>query len=126
MTEILIIDPDRAYSRLVSDALASIGTVQQVRTAQAAIDYLDSPKALPNLIIIELFLGVRSGIEVIHEIRSYADWLGIPVILHSRSRLAAELQQADLFDDYGIEGYIQKGSDSLRKLMATVSETVKA
>ncbi len=48
---------------------------------QAALD--DADNKLPDIIILDLVLANRGGVEFLYEFRSYPDWQRVPVIVYS-------------------------------------------
>ena len=81
---------------------------------QAALDTIeDNP---PDLIIMELLLPGRSGLEFLYELKSYPDWQGIPVLIFS-SLAAVELSDsAEVFETMGVKAVYHKPWTSLDTL----------
>lgn len=92
--DILLVDPDTVLGTTVVEYVNKHSlTAAQATTAQSALQILESQK--PKLIIIELALGKHSGIELLHEIKSYQEWQHIPIIVFSQQNMqqyAAQLQ----------------------------------
>ena len=112
----LIVESEPAYANLLVSALSQVGTLHVVDSAQAAIDWLDDPKHKADAIVTELLLGDRSGVEIIHELRSHYDWLDLPVIIHSRAYLDGDIARSDWRESYGVIAVIPKGVSALTKL----------
>lgn len=116
---ILLIEPDKILAKTYARALSIEGhNVTIEDAAQTAIHHLD--KAAPDLIILELQLVKHSGIEFLYELRSYAEWQAIPVVLHTfvpadSLRLAWENLQA-----LGVSAYLYKPQTTLQQLLNLV------
>ncbi len=79
---ILLIEPDIVLANLYIQALESEGnTVSYVRSAEAAIHTADCKR--PDVVVLELQLAQHSGVAFLQEFRSYADWLHIPIVVHT-------------------------------------------
>ncbi|HVX48011.1 MAG TPA: response regulator, partial [Candidatus Saccharimonadales bacterium] len=90
-------------------------------SAQAGIISADQHR--PDLIILELQLIEHSGIEFLYELRSYADWQGIPVIVQTQvppSEFTANRRL--LREQLGVDHYLYKPDTSLKDLLAAVRE----
>ena len=125
MATILLVEPDRFMAQLITDSFAVQGLeVATVKDAQGAVDWLDVPKRKCELIILELFLGAHSGVELIHEIRSYADWAKIPVVIHSKADITTLFSEAHLKKEYGVVGVLKKSNKSIPKLVSYANNKV--
>ena len=117
MSHILLIEPNTVLARSYTQALEHAGhSVVRAAGAQAAIDAAD--KQLPDVVIVEFHLPGHSGIEFLHEFRSYAEWLDIPVILNTSftSGQLAPVMDA-LLRDFGIREVLYKPRASLHDLV---------
>ncbi len=125
MKQVVLVEPDRQFAHLVKSALQKEGYgVAVTQGAQDTIDWLDRPNASCDALILELALGAHSGVEVLHELRSHADWIGIPVIVHSRVPRPSRVGDAVLQQQYGIAGFIQKGGGSLGLLQRELARVL--
>src|SRR3954465_15447238 len=89
--------------------------------AQTAVMVADQHQ--PDLVILELQLVEHSGIEFLYEFRSYAEWQGIPAIIHSLVPPGEFQSNRQLLEDeLGVAAYLYKPRTSLRQLLNTVSE----
>lgn len=82
MARVLLIESDRILADNISQMLERAGH----QTAwhldpQAAIDSADTKT--PDVIVIDLMLAGRSGVEFLYEFRSYPEWQNLPVIVFS-------------------------------------------
>lgn len=82
---ILLVEPDKILGSVIKAAFEAVGDdVVWTRSAQIALDSLDDTLAnQPDIIILEIQLGLHNGIEFLYEIRSYPEWQHIPVIVHT-------------------------------------------
>lgn len=100
MSHILLIEPNTLLAKAYTQALSHAGhTVDHVTGAQAAIDRAD--KQTPDVVFVEIQLPQHSGIEFLHEFRSYAEWIHVPVVVNTalspaRMMLAKKPLQRDL------------------------------
>jgi DNA-binding response OmpR family regulator len=119
---ILLIEPDHVLADTYRQALQDNGhQITTVPTAQAAISAADAQK--PDLVILELQLVEHSGIEFLYEFRSYPDWQGIPVIVHSLVPPGEfSASQAILHDELGVTAYLYKPHASLRQLLRQIDQ----
>jgi DNA-binding response OmpR family regulator len=117
MSHILLLEPNTLLAKTYTQALKHAGhSVAHVTGAQAAVDAAD--KKIPDLVISELNLSQHSGIEFLHEFRSYAEWLNVPVILNTVLTAAqiAPVVEA-LRRDLGIREILYKPRTSLQDLV---------
>ncbi|HTH72508.1 MAG TPA: response regulator [Candidatus Pristimantibacillus sp.] len=124
MSHILLLEPNTLLAGVYTQALTHVGhSVAHVTGAQAAIDAADKKK--PDLVITELQLPQHSGIEFLHEFRSYAEWLKLPVVLNTAltAEQIAPVMQA-LHRDLGIREILYKPRASLQDLVRVAREYV--
>lgn len=113
---VAIIEPDKLLARQYAAAFASRGVPAVVyQNAETAIAEID--KQIPALIILELQLPNHSGVEFLHELRSYKDLAMIPVILqsfvpHHELGMSDKMQRL-----LKINEYLYKPQTSLSKLL---------
>ena len=88
------------------------------QNAQKAISMIDELK--PSVIILELQLSGHSGIEFLHEFRSYEDWTNIKVIIHSSVPKTSLNLDARIWRQLGIYKYLYKATTSLDRLVDSV------
>ncbi len=82
MAQILFIEPDRILGVNAKKIFKHAGhNVDWHVDPQAAMDSADALH--PDVIILDLVLAGRSGIEFLYELRSYPDWAKLPVIIYS-------------------------------------------
>ena len=125
---ILLVEDDPTDVFLMERTFANIGITQELRIVKdgvEAIDYLaraeaDSRlnyKSLPSLIVLDLKLPLKSGLEVLSWIQSKTIIRRIPVIVFTSS-----LDRGDINSCYdrGISGYFLK-TGSLTKMRELVT-----
>ena len=124
MKHVLIIEPNTVLAQTYTQALTYAGyAATAVHGAQDAVHAADQQR--PDVVILELQLAEHSGIEFLHEFRSYADWQDIPVIVHTLippTRLAA-VQRA-LTKELGVCAVLYKPRTTLQHLLRQVREQV--
>jgi CheY-like chemotaxis protein len=105
MADILIVEDDADEAECALRALKSASLanrIEWVRDGQAALDFLfgngalQGHRALPHLILLDLYLPRVDGLEVLRHIRKHPMTRAIPVVAltaSSRGRDAAECQR---------------------------------
>lgn len=115
---ILLIEPDKVLANCYASCLRPAGHQVEVSlSAQSALAAMDQQQ--PDLIVLELQMASHNGVEFIYELRTYPEWLQIPVIIHSfvpKSQLPPQARLAEL----GVIDYLYKPTASLRRLSAAV------
>ncbi|HEX7963470.1 MAG TPA: response regulator [Candidatus Saccharimonadales bacterium] len=123
---VLLLEPNTLLAKTYTEALQRAGhSVAHATGAQTAVDAAD--KQLPDIVILELQLPRHSGLEFLHEFRSYPEWQAVPVIVHSmlpptHTAAVAENLQADL----GVRAILYKPRTSLQRLLRAVREHAAA
>lgn len=121
MKKILLVEQDiflqDMYTRMLSDTYE----VFAVRSAQSCIDILDSQSI--DLVICDMYLGANNGIEVLHELRSYHDWLHIQCIVMSIVPLANYPQNAR-WEQYGVAGFLYKPRMSQHEFLRSIAKAL--
>ena len=88
--------------------------VRHAQDIQEAIDMID--EEVPDLIILDLFLPLANGVQLLHTLRSHADLAPVPVILAS----AALPEQLPDMSAYGVRQVIDKAALTPAKLREAV------
>ncbi len=112
---VLLIEPNRLLAEQCTAAMRRRGfDVTVTHTAQAAIYAADQHR--PDIVILEILLTSHSGVEFLHEFRSYSEWRTVPVILFSRIP-RTELSASDkTLEQLGVSLFLYKPVTSLAKL----------
>lgn len=99
---ILIADDDEDDRLLIEEALLSTGIdaeLHLVEDGEEALLHLQAAETLPSLVVLDLNMPRRNGLEVLQEIRSSAEWRQLPVVILTTSRA-----QEDLLRSYKLGG----------------------
>lgn len=84
MARIVLLEPDVILAKSYQAALEKAGhMVERTANADRALKILDEQAS--DVLVLELLLGAHNGIELLYEMRSYADLRRLPVIVHSHS-----------------------------------------
>lgn len=117
---VLLLEPDNFLGDIYAKALERAGhTVVWAKNAQQAIASADAQR--PDVVVLELQLPGHGGVEFLYEFRSYPEWQGVPVVLHT----FVALQNASaLPPELGIMRHLYKPVTTLQALIRAVSETL--
>lgn len=119
MANILLIEPDRVIAGTIKDYFAKANhRVVIHRDLQRAVAAADQQK--PAVVITELQLAGRSGLEFLYEFRSYPDWQDIPVIILTTLSGEELLDYADIFKDLNVAAVLHKPHTGLARLLSEV------
>lgn len=90
---------------------------------QAAMDSADAEH--PDIIILDLLLAGRSGVEFLYELRSYPEWAKLPVIIYSNVP-ADEFTGAGIgFSQLDIAGYFYKPATPISELAKSIERILQ-
>jgi DNA-binding response OmpR family regulator len=122
---ILLLEPNTLLAKSYTQAFQLAGhTVGHATGAQAAVDVAD--KQTPDVVVVELQLPQHTGLEFLHEFRSYPEWQDVPVVVHSmlppsQSAAVANVLRRDL----GVRIMLYKPRTTLQQLLRAVREAVE-
>lgn len=120
---VLLIEPDKVLGQAIVESLhVQAHDVVWCRTAQSALDSLD--RQTPDLVILELQLGIHNGIEFLYEMRSYPEWNSIPVIVHTINANALDERFQAAFRQIGVQAVLYKPRTSTKKLIHAAGQFV--
>jgi DNA-binding response OmpR family regulator len=124
MAHILLIEPNTLLAKSYTQALQHAGhSVAHVAGAQSAVDAAD--KQAPDIVILELQLSGHSGIEFLHEFRSYVEWLDVPVVINTVLSPAHLYKiQGALRRDMGVRDILYKPHTTLQDIVRIARECV--
>ena len=110
---VLLIDSDPVVLKTASNYLQN----QQIDTvcassAQQAVHMCDS--ARPDIVVVDTALTGHSGVEFLHEFKSYHDWHTIPVIVWSMQHMTPAQKTA--LTQLGAVDILYKPKTSLAQL----------
>lgn len=107
----------------ICSALEKAGhEVTRKRSAQAALDALES--SMPDVIVLEIQLGLHNGIEFLFEIRSYPEWQNIPVVVHTLNSKALNDEYQAAFSSLGVVSVLYKPRCTTQQLLRSISAMV--
>lgn len=127
----LIADDDEAYRVLLRTAFESVGVSQDhlryVKDGQELMDYLlrrgeyeDAQKSpRPQVLLLDLNMPKKSGLEALKEIRAHSEWHSLPVLVLTVSR-----DEKDIKESYasGANSFLTKpvSWDHMRETLSAV------
>lgn len=126
MKRILLLEPNTVIAELYQRIFRKEGyEVVLTVSAQEAITAADAQA--PDIVVMELQLPKHSGIEFLHEFRSYPEWGHIPVIVNTviAPGKLADLRQP-LTRELGVAAVLYKPKTSLETLLQTVQTQLAA
>jgi CheY-like chemotaxis protein len=101
-----MVDDDYEELTLIEDALLSEGeVVQYEENGVNALNYLESCKSLPSLIILDLNMPKLNGTETLERLKAHPKFKHIPVIIYSTSM---NVLQKEKCIELGAHSYIVK------------------
>lgn len=120
---VLIIEPDKILAKQYQKAFVHAGVDARVcGDAQSAVIAVDEKR--PDVVVLELQLAGHSGVEFLHEFRSYEDWVDIPVIVHSSVPEYALGADKNVWKQLGVVRFFYKPKTSLQQLVGAVKSTL--
>ena len=118
--KILIIEPNPQVSEIFAAAFVGLGfEVQCAGSAQVAISLMDQSR--PEVVLLELALPTHNGVEFLFEMRSYAEWQEVPVVLLS-SIPGLDLTKWFENPTLNVARYFYKPSTNLRTMIGSVQQ----
>ncbi len=121
---VLIVEDDKLLSEMYREAFEiALHDVISADGAQDALNRLDKEDSI-DLLVLDMILPGRSGVEILHELSSYADWQNIPVIMMSDIAKENIKISNDNLAKYGIRKVIYKPATSPREIVALAEEIV--
>ncbi len=102
---VLVVEDEEDHSRLIIKALNQAGQIMNsiilVENGQDAIDFLrkegaykDSDHLMPFLILLDVKMPMKSGFEVLEEIRGDENLKNIPVVMLTTSARSEDIEKA--------------------------------
>lgn len=125
MAHILLIEPDSLLAGSLAAYFANANHTVAVHTdLQVAIT--DADRRPPKLVITELQLAGRSGVEFLYEFRSYPDWQSIPIIIFTNLQPEQVEFYREVLSELSVRACLQKSTDGLLGLQAEVEQALAA
>jgi DNA-binding response OmpR family regulator len=114
---ILIVDDETAVLQALSDFLESEGfLVKSISNYQDA-EYLYNPgQDLPGLILLDVYLGGKTGVEIARTLRSLPHTRGIPILLMSaqlRDAITPDIADGLLKKPFNIDELLSRVAELL-------------
>lgn len=114
-----MVETDRVIADNLSRYLSRSGhEIDWQQDLQAAIDASDN--CCPDLVVLDLMLCGRSGVEFLYEFRSYPDWQDIPVVLFSNISIRDLGASTAGFNQLNISAYHYKPTTSMAQLAHSI------
>lgn len=124
MAQVLLIEADQPLAATAQKFLQARGhAVKWHVDPQLAMDDVDSK--LPDVIVLDLLLAGRSGVEFLYELRSYPDWQSLPVIVYSHISAGDLGSSASGFEQLGISAFLYKPLASLAELNQSIEQILQ-
>lgn len=122
---IILVDDDPDDRMLFSDAFSELdsgGSLQLFDNGRQALDYLREAEALPDIIFLDLNMGIIGGLETLLEIRKNERYSKLSVVIYSTSSAEKDIEDTLVA---GANIYITKPSDfnRLKEALARVIKT---
>ncbi len=124
--EILLVEDSLFYARFTIDALKKGGIRHRLTLifdGEEALEFINrdgkfanAPR--PDLILLDLQLPKKSGLEVLENVRNSYELHSIPIVVMTSSEALGDMQSCERL---GVESYITKPVD-LQKFLAVVKE----
>ena len=121
-----MLEPDAVLARIYREVFEMAGyDVRRSVSAQDAVFLVDG--LVPDVILVELQLVAHSGIEFLYELRSYAEWQHIPVLIHSCIPPIEFQDSMDLLTTMlHVKKYLYKPHTTLQTLLREVRDAMPA
>lgn len=121
--KVLIIEPDHILGQAYKKAFVDAGIATKVASdAQAAIATIDDNK--PDVVVLEIQLAGHSGIEFLHEFRSYEDLNDVPVVIYSSVPEYAFGIDTKSWNNLGVTRYFYKPKTNLNQLIGAIKSII--
>jgi len=116
---ILLVEPNKILAQAYGNELQALGIkVAWAPGAESAIRLID--KKQPDIVVLEPKLAGHSGVEFLHEFRSYEDWQDIPVIIYSSVPEYSFGADEAVWQKFGVERYLDKSRVSIKQLAGII------
>lgn len=124
MAGVLLLEPDPVLGDVYRQLLELRGyTVYWQQSADEAIQAMDELEV--SLALVELQLAGHNGLEFLYELRSYADWQDVPVVIHSMVP-PEKVENTLTYRQLNITEYLYKPTTTLASLNQAVEAALTA
>jgi DNA-binding response OmpR family regulator len=122
---VLLLESDVILGACYVEALSEDGfLVDWAKTAEGAIRLAD--KHTPDVVVVELQIAEHNGVEFLYEFKSYAEWITVPVVVHTQLNATEIASVAALPVGLKIVAVLHKSHTSLTELCNAVEEAARA
>jgi DNA-binding response OmpR family regulator len=120
MQNVLLIENNSSLAKVYAHALEHAGfSVVAKADAEQAIHAADDQA--PSVVVLELQLSGRNGLEFLQEFRSYSDWQNIPIIIHTMVKPEVMSKAVHALErDFDVKDILYKSRTSLQDLVNIV------
>lgn len=116
MTTILLIEDDAWFAEQQERVLRAAGfTVHRAKDGLEGITAIDHEP--PDVVLLDIFLPGPNGFVLLHEMKSYGDLAGIPIILCTSN--AADVRP-DWLRGYGVVSILDKTTMHPQDMVAAI------
>ena len=123
MPHILILEPDHLLAGSLEHYFASANMTTSIHSdPQMAISSADRRR--PDIVVAELQLAGRSGVEFLYEFRSYPDWQDLPAIIFINFHPEQMTEYAGVLDELNIQTCLYKTTSGLPELLQSVLQAL--
>jgi DNA-binding response OmpR family regulator len=120
---ILVIEPDVLLAQTYVEAITQAGfDVRSAPSAQTAIDAIDDRQ--PDCILLEIQLPSHNGIEFLYELRSYAEWQNVPVVVNTYTSRSRFVQMEAALKTLSVVDVLYKPRAKLADIIRTVRAAI--
>lgn len=119
---VLLMEDDPFMSALLNEGLAKEGLdITLARNGEEAIKQFQQTK--PDVLLIDILLPGKNGLEVLAEIRALAGGADTPALILSNIEEAGYIHEAEKL---GVKGYLVKANMQIEEIVAKVREALEA
>ena len=125
MIKILLVEPDLLLAKIYQKSFKEQALdIKICHSAQSAIDAVEDYK--PDCMIIEPQLAGHSGVELLHELRSYEDLKNMTIYLYSNLPVQNINSVAKSLKSLNIKGAFAKSSFSVKQLIGQIKSDISS
>jgi DNA-binding response OmpR family regulator len=119
--KVLLAEDDKFISKAYSEGLKNEGLeFKQVANGKLALELMKEFK--PNIVLLDLMMPIKSGFEVLTEMRLDAELKKIPVIILSNLGQESDIKKGK---ELGAVDYLIKSDHSLNDVIQKIKEQAK-
>lgn len=119
-TKVLLVEDDIFMATILAEGFAREGMEAVVaKNAEEAIRRYTESK--PGILLIDILLPGKNGLEVLREIRGLPGGADVPALILSNVEEAAYVREAE---SLGVKGYLVKANLQVPEIVARVKEAL--